>query len=125
MKRLIILSFAFAALTACNNGGTKDAKGDETKDDITSNPDYQKGIDLIAKSDCLTCHRVDEELTGPPYRRVAEKYAGTSDTVVNYLAHKIITGGTGVWGNVPMLPHPTISEEDAKTIARYILLLKK
>ena len=54
----------------------------------------------------------------------SNKYAG-SDTAVDYLAKKIITGGSGVWGEIMMAPHPSLSEEDAKTLARYILLMKK
>ena len=47
--------------------------------DITANPDYQKGLALIGQSDCLTCHKISEKLTGPSYQDVANKYAG-SDT---------------------------------------------
>ena len=93
--------------------------------DLSANPDYQKGLDLVAKNDCLTCHKVDEKLIGPPYRDVANKYAGQSDTVVAYLAHKILKGGTGVWGQVPMAAHPNLSEDDATALAKYVLLLKK
>jgi len=78
--------------------------------DASQDPDYQKGLSLIAKNDCLTCHKIDETLTGPAYREVANKYAGTSDTVVNYLAGKIISGGSGVWGRVYMKPHPGITK---------------
>jgi cytochrome c len=132
MKKIIIASFVFASLIACNSGGDKEGEkkegqGEEKKEstnDMTANPDYQKGLDLIAKSDCLTCHKIDEQLTGPAYRDVANKYAG-ADTAVNYLANKIIKGGTGVWGQVPMTPHASLPEEDAKAMAKYILLLKK
>lgn len=91
--------------------------------DITTNPDYQKGLALVAQSNCLTCHKINEKLIGPAYKDVANKYAG-SDTAVNYLAHKVITGGKGVWGDVMMTPHPELSEADAKQMVRYILLLK-
>ena len=122
-----------AAISSC--GGKDDKKGGddikpeddkkETVVDNSQNPDYQKGLALIAKSDCLTCHKIDEVLTGPSYRDVANKYAGTSDTVINYLAGKIISGGKGVWGEVIMTPHPAISQVDAEAMAKYILLLKK
>lgn len=94
-------------------------------DDVSKNPVYKKGLALIAKSDCLTCHKVDEKLVGPSYRQVAEKYADAPNDVITALANKIIKGGVGNWGNVPMLPHPAISQEDAETMVRYILLLKK
>lgn len=108
-----------------NEGGKKPAEEKkETANDPSSHPDYQKGLELIAKSDCLTCHKVDEAVTGPSYRDVANKYAGTSDTVVSYLASKIINGGKGNWGEVYMTPHPAVSQEDAEAMVKYILLLK-
>jgi cytochrome c len=84
----------------------------------------EKAIELIAKSDCLTCHAVDEKKVGPAYRDVANKYVADEQTKT-LLAEKIIKGGSGVWGPVPMTPHPTISEEDAKTMVTYILSLKQ
>jgi cytochrome c len=126
MKRIFISAMVISFFVACGGGGSKDEKKEdkkETSNDITENPDYQKGVAIVAKNDCLTCHRVDEMLTGPSFRDVANKYAG-SDTAVAYLASKIISGGNGVWGNTPMVPHPGISKEDAESLAKYILLLK-
>ncbi len=91
--------------------------------DITENPDYQKGIELIAQSDCLTCHKVEEKGIGPAYREVANKYAN-DDQTVTLLANKVIQGGKGVWGEVPMTPHPNLSLDDAKQMVKYVLLLK-
>jgi len=91
---------------------------------LSANPDYQKGIELIAKSDCLTCHKTDTKNIGPAYKDVAAKYENT-DANVTMLAEKIIKGGTGVWGQIPMTPHPTLSEADAKALAKYVLLLRK
>ncbi len=127
MKKLFIPIICLTALVACNGGGSKDEKkenGTEVTDN-TKNPDYQKGLEVVAKNDCLTCHKIDETFTGPSYRDVANKYAGTSDTVVNYLSGKIISGGTGVWGSAYMTPHPGVSKEDAEAMVKYILLLKK
>ena len=120
-------------LAACGSNDSKTSTSD-TKDtaavekpaatnDISANPDYQKGLALIAQSDCLTCHKVSEKLTGPSYQEVANKYAG-SDTAMNYLVGKIIKGGKGVWGAVPMTPHPLLSETDVQQMVKYILLLK-
>jgi cytochrome c len=92
--------------------------------DLSSNPDYQKGVELIAKSDCLTCHKTDSKLIGPAYKDVAAKYENT-EANVDMLAGKIIKGGTGVWGQIPMTPHATLSEADAKALAKYVLLLRK
>ena len=132
MKRVLITSMALAVLVACNSGGEKtETKTEEKKEekaaetDITQSPEYTEGLELIAKSDCFTCHKVDEPLTGPPYRDVANKYASQAPAIIPQLAEKIIKGGTGVWGQVPMLPHPAISQSDAEKMIKYILLLKK
>lgn len=132
--RKIFMTVAIASLfAACGNSSSEEKKGDNkegdkqetTGTDLSSNPDYQKGLALIGKSDCLTCHKVDEPLTGPSYRDVANKYAGTSDTIVSYLAGKIIAGGKGNWGETYMTPHAGLSKEDAEAMVKYILLLKK
>lgn len=109
-----------------STGSGKDTAATEkpaAANDISSNPDYQKGLALIGQSDCLTCHKISEKLTGPAYQDVANKYAG-SDTAVKYLVNKVIKGGKGVWGTVPMTPHPLLAEADVEQMVKYILLLK-
>lgn len=129
MKKYLFFIFIIAALTACggsDSGNKKEAdKKENPATDNTDNPDYKAGLALVSKSDCLTCHKIDEKLTGPPYREVANKYASYSDTIVTHLAKKVISGGTGVWGEIVMLPHPAISQADAEAMVKYILLLKK
>ncbi|MCX2739760.1 c-type cytochrome [Pontibacter anaerobius] len=91
---------------------------------IAAGGNYENGAKLIAASDCLSCHQEEKKLVGPSYVEVAGKYE-MNDKNVDYLADKIIKGGAGVWGQVPMTPHPTIEKEDAKEMARYILSLNK
>ena len=129
MKKIFFLVSFAGLILSCGGGDkkpeAKDAAGEKTTDpnDLNSNPVYQKGVELIGKSDCLTCHRIEEKLTGPAYKDVAKKYAG-SDTAVDFLARKIISGGGGNWGEILMAPHPSLSMEDAKALAEYILLFK-
>ncbi|MDZ4810181.1 MAG: c-type cytochrome [Bacteroidota bacterium] len=125
MKKIVLSMLVVAALVSCG-GKDKKADGDkkETVADNSANPDYEKGLALVATSDCLTCHKIDEMLTGPSYRDIANKYAG-ADTAIKYLAGKIIAGGNGVWGETLMTPHAALSQEDAEAMAKYILLLKK
>jgi|SRR6188474_3599266 cytochrome c len=127
MKKTVYMIAMLGVLAACGGGEKKEeTKKEETPaaNDITSNPDYQKGVDIVAKSDCFTCHKIDEKNIGPAWRDVANKYAG-QDTAVKYLAAKIIAGGAGVWGQVPMAAHPTFTQEEAESVAKYVLLLKK
>lgn len=81
-----------------------------------------EGLALIEGADCLTCHKTDARLVGPSYQEVADKY---SEADMDYLADKIIEGGQGVWGQIPMTPHAGMSKENAKKMVEYILTLKK
>ena len=131
MKRVLMATFALGLLASCGNGGSStETKKDTTAAasstaDITSNPDYQKGLAIEASMDCATCHKIDEKVQGPAYQEIAAKYAGYPDTIVTHLAHKIRTGGTGVWGDILMIPHPQLSQDSAEAIVKYIRLLKK
>jgi cytochrome c len=80
------------------------------------------GKELISKSDCLACHKIEEKLVGPAYTLIAAKYPQNQNSV-DTLTKKIITGGKGVWGVVPMAPHPAISQADANKMIKYILTL--
>jgi len=71
---------------------------------------------------CTVCHNVAKKMLGPSYKDVATRYAGQN--VNRQLADKIINGGGGVWGVVPMPANPKISRSDADTLARWILSLK-
>lgn len=129
MKKYLVSLSLLAILAAC--GGSEEKKeaaaapaATTSTEDLSSNPDYTKGLELIGKSDCLTCHKVSDKLIGPSYKEVAAKYDNTEENIT-MLAGKIIKGGQGVWGSIPMTPHPAISEDDAKAMVKYILLLKK
>lgn len=129
MKRIITICLLAAGMYACNNG-TGDAKtmakAEPTqiaKADPTDSPEFQKGLDLIKNSDCATCHKIDERLIGPGFREIANKYPNTPETI-DTLAHKIIKGGQGNWGSIPMAAHDNLPLEDARSLAKYVLLLK-
>lgn len=133
MNRAILLASAVAFFISCgggdkksgNNGKSAEGKNDALSNDLSSNPDYKKGLALVSPpADCFTCHHVDEAVTGPAYRDVANKYADMPDTIVTHLAKKIISGGKGNWGEIPMVPHLAVSLEDAEAMVKYILLLK-
>lgn len=79
--------------------------------------------DLAQKKNCLACHAIDHKVVGPAYEDVAAKYAGQKDAVAK-LTQKVIKGGSGVWGQVPMPPN-AVTEAEAKELVTWVLSLKK
>lgn len=144
MKKIVVLFSAALFIVSCGNdnaktdagaGSTGTATGTTTPDAGTSattttpaataaTADADKGLDLIVASDCLTCHKVEEKLVGPAYREIAAKYPNNQATI-DTLAARIISGGSGRWGQMVMTPHPALSKEDAQTMVKYILSLKQ
>jgi cytochrome c len=136
MKKLFVILTCTLLTAAC--GGSGDASKTGSKDSAAAAPASgssgvsaadEKGLELIGASDCTTCHRLNASTpgvsTGPAYSEVAAKYAPAADTTVNRIVHKIITGGSGIWGSVPMTPHPQLAEADIREMVKYILSLKK
>ena len=128
MKKIIAFFLLTGSIYACNSGSTEN-KTDTSSTavtatkDVTNTPEFTKGLDLVMNSDCATCHKVDEKVMGPAFREIANKYTN-NDATIDTLAHKIMSGGSGNWGNIPMAAHPGISVDDAKAMAKYVLLLK-
>lgn len=79
--------------------------------------------DLAQKKNCLSCHAVDVKRVGPAYKDVAAKYADNKDAVA-MLSAKVLKGGSGSWGVVPMPANPQVSEAEAKILVQWILSLK-
>lgn len=131
MKKIILLGGLIVLFFACSNPAKEAdtaSKTSETTVEVkppsaSANPDYDKGLELVAKSDCLGCHRINETSVGPAYAAIATKYEAT-EANINLLATKIMNGGQGVWGEVPMAAHPALSKEDAVQMVKYIMLLK-
>ncbi len=63
---------------------------------------------LATAKNCMACHAVEKKLVGPSFKDIANKYAGNK-AAADMLATKIITGGSGVWGAVPMPANPQVS----------------
>jgi cytochrome c len=101
MKRALLIMAAMAAISA-------PAMADEA---------------LAKSKNCMACHAVDKKLVGPAYKEVAAKYAGNAKAV-DMLATKIIKGGSGVWGAIPMPANTQVNEADAKKLAAWVLSLK-
>jgi cytochrome c len=129
-KSLVAVLSTTILLGACGNSADKPAT--PAKDTTAAAPAStanDKGFDLIASSDCTTCHRLHKESSGasigPAYDEVAAKYSPAADSTVDRIVKKIITGGSGIWGAVPMTAHTALKPEDVKSMVTYILSLKK
>lgn len=77
---------------------------------------------IIKKARCIACHAVDKKMIGPAYRDVAAKYRGHADAIT-LLSAKVRNGGSGVWGEIPMPPHPAdkLSDADLKSAVEWVL----
>lgn len=132
MKKTMLILSMFAFIVSCSSKEETPSHSDlapassqdavyQTQKEETPVDANAAGLALIEASDCRTCHHNDNKLIGPSYKEVADKY---SEADIDYLAEKILDGGKGVWGEVPMTPHPGMNKEDAKSMVKYILSLK-
>lgn len=133
MKKVL---FVAALLAAMSCGGKKetvnqeeystpDATPKETpKEEPKASNDSQiaEGKTLVDGGDCKTCHHPTNKIIGPSHTDVAKKYEFTAANVT-LLATKIMKGGQGVWGQIPMTAHMDLSQADAEKMARYVLSL--
>lgn len=116
-KSFILLSILFA----CSSKPTVD-ESQASPSGMEEEEATPKGLELIQSNDCQTCHHINNKLVGPSYNAIANKYETTEENTT-LLMSKVIDGGTGVWGTMPMNAHPTLSEEDAREMIQYILAL--
>ncbi|WP_209331983.1 c-type cytochrome [Lunatimonas salinarum] len=139
LNKTLSLAVVAAAImaTSCGGSGTKTETTSSTpapaapaqqevspEERHKDNPDFAAGLALVKQSDCPSCHMVDRKIVGPAYNDVSEKYELTDENV-ELLASHVINGNVGVWGEIPMPAHPTLSKEDAELMVKYVLLLKK
>ena len=78
---------------------------------------------LAQQKACMACHSADKKIIGPAFKDVAAKYTGQSNAVT-MLAQKIVKGGSGVWGAVPMPANPNVSPAEARQLAEWVLSIK-
>src|SRR5581483_5138389 len=86
-----------------------------------SDDSRSKLSDLALKKHCDECHAVEATRIGPPFVAVAIRHGGEGPAAVEPLAQKIIHGGAGNWGDVPMIPNERVSLEEARALARWVL----
>ncbi len=78
---------------------------------------------LATAKNCMACHAIDKKVVGPSYKEVAKKYAGDAKAAA-MLTTKVIKGGAGVWGPVPMPANVQVNEADSKKLVAWILAMK-
>jgi cytochrome c len=130
-KVLVLMAFSPLFLGCGSSDNNASAEGKSADSANTEQPapaannqaELDKGLEMIGALDCTTCHKISEKNIGPAYTEVAQKYEATSANI-DTLATKIIKGGQGVWGQMPMTAHPYISMDSARTMVKYILSLR-
>ncbi len=142
MKKILLVLAVCATIAACGGkstsgsadstaGANQTAKAQDQNADTNANKigtestaSLSPGAKLIAANDCATCHKMDTKVIGPAFKDIAAKYP-SNEANIDTLANKVLKGGKGNWGDIPMAAHPTLALADAKTIVTYILSLKK
>ena len=79
--------------------------------------------DLAKAKNCMAFHAIGTKLVGPAYKDVAAKYAGQTGAE-DKLVQKVMKGGSGVWGPVPMPANPQVSEAEARSLVKWVLAQK-
>ncbi len=92
------------------------------KRDRANTEDLHPGLALMKRTTCFACHNATEQSAGPPYAAVAAKYL-TDPGARTQLQAKIINGGAGVWGALPMPPHPQHTPAEAAQMVDWVLSL--
>ncbi|HTW89956.1 MAG TPA: c-type cytochrome [Candidatus Binataceae bacterium] len=90
---------------------------------IAAGANEPKAQELAEQQDCFSCHAINHEVVGPAWLKVAQTYSGQPQAVA-ILTFKVINGGVGHWGTVPMPAHPKLSEADATEIVKWILAMR-
>lgn len=122
MKKLFLTGCVSLLILSCSKKEDTSVVSSNSDAPEVSASGNLTGQQIIETLDCTGCHTTNERMIGPSYQEIAGKY---SEKDVELLASKIIEGGSGVWGSVPMSAHPQVSKEDAKKMVEYILSQKK
>ncbi len=76
--------------------------------------------ELVRSKNCVACHHVERKMAGPSYKMIAERYA-QDEAAAKVLSEKVMKGGAGNWGQMPMPPQPTVSQDEAEALVKWIL----
>lgn len=109
MKKLLIAGIVSLFIISCSKKENSEIR--PSADSSTAVTASVTGKRLMEGSDCMSCHDASQRMIGPSYKEIATKY---SEKDIEILASKIIEGGSGVWGSVPMQPHPQFFKRRCK-----------
>jgi len=123
MKWIVIAGFSTLLFSSCGGGDSKPAEQQAAANAPADPALEEKALELIGSKGCTACHAIDKKLIGPAYLDVSKKYEATQATI-DTLANKVIKGGKGVWGEVPMTGNSNVTPDEAKQMVTYILSLK-
>ncbi len=87
---------------------------------VTGVVNAQDAAKLAADKACLACHAIDKKLVGPGYKDVAAKYKDNAKAEA-MLVKKVLKGGVGVWGQIPMPANASLKEDEAKLLVKWVL----
>ena len=91
---------------------------------LTANAETN-GEKLVEEARCYACHQINDTLLGPSYLAISARHGARKEIMIDVLANKIVKGGGGNWGLVPMVPNQWVSNEEAKIMAEWILGLSE
>ncbi len=128
MKRLLFAMTAVIALASCGGGESKtEAKSDTTATTTAPAPAVnEEMLTMLTNKGCMpACHAIDKKVTGPAYKDVAKRYENASAATIDTLVNKVLNGGSGNWGDIPMAANKAnVTPEEAKTLVTFVLTLK-
>jgi cytochrome c len=82
------------------------------------------GLARMKQSDCFNCHAIEQKIVGPPLVEIATKYRGQAGAAEATI-QRVITGSTGIWGQLPMLPHPQHTADEVAMMVKWVFGLEK
>lgn len=81
--------------------------------------EVEPGLSHIKQSDCFNCHATEQRIVGPAFLEIAAKYK-SDPAALEQSVQRIIKGSSGVWGEVPMLPHEALNPDQVRMMVRWI-----
>ncbi len=137
LKIVCLLMIGMGTFSSCSNENTDQKSNEPTVATPTTESVYSdtsnvakteeeplaEGAKLMKSTDCYSCHNLDATLIGPSFKKIAEKYPNNKKNV-ELLCEKVIKGGSGNWGQVPMQAHPTLDKAEVEKMVDYILSSK-